>query len=87
MTDEDVVRRFGRAIGLGVVKGPYQHSRQPRNKPHWDWYVSGLEETQAVVSMLWTGLGLRRRARAVEVLNATPLVPRRGRRRRNEALN
>jgi hypothetical protein len=85
MTDEDVVRRFASAVGLGKVLGPYRH-RQPQYKAHWDWCVTGLEDVQAIAAMLWQGLGVRRRARAVQVLDGTPLVKRRTR-RQPESLN
>lgn len=65
-TDEDVVRRFASAVGVGRVSGPYQYTGN--RKPYWRWQASGFERTQAVIAMLWPGLGARRRARAVEVL-------------------
>lgn len=70
MTDEDSVRRFHRAVGLGTVHGPYQPTN-PAHKPHWVWACSGFERVQAVLAMLWTGLGARRRDRASALLAAT----------------
>ena len=64
MTDEDPVRRFHRAVGLG---GVYEYQTQ-RGRPCWCWATQSREGVQAVVAMLWDGLGIRRRARAKEVL-------------------
>lgn len=65
MTDEDTVRRFAAAIGIGNVHDrPTRHDR----KPSWVWRVGGLVKVQAVVAMLWFGLGARRRQRAKEIL-------------------
>jgi len=69
MTDEDTVRRFHAAVGgLGRVNGPYWRGNE-RHSPQWHWQLSaGFEKTQAVIAMLWGGLGERRRARAKEAL-------------------
>jgi hypothetical protein len=67
MTDEDSVRRFGAAIGFGKVTGPHRESR-PHHRPYYAWSVTGFEGFQALVAMLWPGLGQRRRQRATEVL-------------------
>lgn len=64
-SDEDTVRRFCRAVGVGKVYGP---RLRPPNKPIWVWCTAKCEHVQAVVAMLWFGLGARRRARAKEVL-------------------
>lgn len=65
--DEDVARRFHAAVGgLGKVYGPYgPYGNQ--NRAHWQWAVHRFEPAQAVLAMLWTGLGERRRACAAEV--------------------
>lgn len=68
MTDEDSVRRFHAAIGgLGNTNGPYETG----HKPNWVWQCDGFEKGQAIIAMLWNGLGLRRKARAREALLAT----------------
>ena len=67
MTDEDVVRRFGRAVGVGRVYGPVQ-PRNPRHKPYWYWTTGSFQGVNAVVGLLWRGLGARRRGQATEVL-------------------
>lgn len=72
MSDEDSVRRFHRAVGVGSVGNP----RLPAGgtKEVWTWYASKFEEFQAVVLFLWFGLGQRRRARAVAVLQGVRYV-------------
>jgi hypothetical protein len=67
MTDEDSVRRFHRAVGVGNVIGPV-YPRNPTHRPYWYWATGSFEGTQAVIAMLWGGLGRRRRERAAEVL-------------------
>ena len=66
MTDEDTVRRFHAAVGLGHVYGP--RVRSVTRRPMWAWSVSGFEKTQALLALLWYGLGVRRRSRWAEVL-------------------
>ena len=65
-TDEDVVRRFHGIVGVGSVGGPHDRGY----KPTWSWRTSGFPSSQAVVAMLWDGLGKRRKARAKELLLA-----------------
>ena len=73
-TDEDVVRRFHAAVGVGNFNGPYQYGTDKdgvAKKPYWQWSALGYERAQAVIALLWEGLGVRRRARAKEVLMLT----------------
>src|SRR6266540_4369530 len=60
-----------------VAPGPYVGVR----RPVWVWGVQSNEEFQAVVAMLWYGLGQRRREKAREILAAVRpyMHPRRGR--------
>lgn len=67
MTDEDSVRRFHQAVGVGSVYGPIKGIKD-HYKDSWRWRVKGFEKVQAVTAMLWIGLGQRRRKRAIEVL-------------------
>src|SRR6266498_5295137 len=69
MTDEDVVRRFAAAVGLGHVTGP--HAGAP--KPYWSHMINGFERTQYLAVLLWHGLGERRRRRVREILASAPL--------------
>lgn len=66
-TDEDAVRRFHQAIGsLGNVHKGKNGTRT--GKDIWHWRTARFEHSQAVIAMLWYGLGKRRRARCIEVL-------------------
>lgn len=65
MSDEDTVRRFHQAVGgLGSV----YLGRLRNGKQMWDWQTGKFEHGQAVIAMLWYGLGERRRNRCIEVL-------------------
>lgn len=66
MTDEDVVRRFHEAVGRGTVNGPHLRSGQ---KPQWTWRCSTLEAVE-VLALLAPLFGIRRAAKADEVLSA-----------------
>ena|SRR3990172_6194191 len=70
ITDEDVIRRFCRVLGVGKVYGPYAHngSAAKNPKPMWVWQTARFEHIQAVVAMLWSWLCERRRAQASRVL-------------------
>jgi hypothetical protein len=72
MSDEDSVRRFHRAVGVGRVNGP----RLPRGgtKEVWTWQAAKFEEFQAAVVFIWYGLGARRRAKAIEILAGVQYV-------------
>ena len=64
-TDEDVVRRFHAAVGVGSVGGPYGPYVEGR-KPHWQWHSACRKANQAL-DLLLPHLGERRVARAEEV--------------------
>jgi hypothetical protein len=69
LTDEDVLRRFHEVIGLGKVTGPYSRTGDKAHyKPCWYWTITGHQNVQAVMAALWHWLGIRRRAKAKEVL-------------------
>ena len=69
-TDFDVIDGFRRCVlGIGYLRkrdGKVHY----RHKTTWEWGVGGIEGFQAVLSLLWFGLGTRRRARAREILEA-----------------
>lgn len=67
MTDEDVVRRFHKVVGVGYVNGPYRHGGLGK-KPAWIWATQKTDEVIAVYKMLSPWLGERRRARGAEVI-------------------
>ena len=68
MTDEDPIRRFAQAVGVGRVSGPYRN--KPKDKQLWRWAAWRHEEIQAAVAMLWGGLGRRRKEQAKKSLSA-----------------
>ncbi len=69
-TDEDVVRKFAKIIGVGKVHGPYRFPSPevPNRKPSWYWGITSHERCQAVIAMLWPWLCSRRKAKAKETL-------------------
>lgn len=67
MTDKDVVERFAATIGVGRIKGPYAQ-KGIGTKPTWRWTTWANDDVETVLNRLWLGLGIRRRARAVEVM-------------------
>jgi hypothetical protein len=73
MTDEDSVRRFHRAVGVGNV---YTRRQYENSKLQWVWNANG-SEVERVIEMLWPGLGARRQGRAEEVLIAAAASPKR----------
>ena len=76
MADREPLERFGAAVGLGRLYGPYVAVRNGKTHlPQWRWYINTYEKVQAVVAMLWPWLGPRRRKQANEVLKRA-LMPR-----------
>ena len=77
-TDKDVLERFVRAVGIGVVNGPYTYKdkKVKNRKPSWYWSIRGLERVQTVAAMFWPWLGNRRRSTYKEiVMNELKLRP------------
>lgn len=69
-TDYDTVERFWTSVG-GIGRMRFQMttpSSRPNAKNRWEWYVNGHEKVQAVIAMLWFGMGQRRRQKAMEIL-------------------
>ena len=66
MSDQDVVRRFAAILGYGSVDRvePYVST----DKVIWQWRSTRFEHVQATIALLWQWLGVRRRARAKEIL-------------------
>ena len=66
-TDEDVIRKFHRVIGVGNVYGPYEHGG-PR-KPCWRWAVVGRKALSIATDEEFVGhLCSRRAARLAELM-------------------
>lgn len=78
MSDEDVVRRFHRLIGMGSVAATPR--KKEGYKDLWTWTVAGYKSTQYVMALLWQWLGVRRKARTEEILKQFQNGPVRKRR-------
>lgn len=69
-TDHDVLRRFGKIVGVERFHGPYNDLRGGHYKPQLSWCTSTLEETQTVLGLLMPYLGERRMAKAKQCMEA-----------------
>lgn len=71
MTDEDIVRKLHRILGVGRVTGPFVNAGDPGHwKPHWRWDARGRAALVIVSDPLFTNhLGARRRGRLYEILS------------------
>lgn len=67
-TDEDVMVRFQRIVGVGLLT--YRRSRDPRRKDTWRVDINKQDEAVRVLRMFLPFLGTRRRAKALELLTA-----------------
>lgn len=72
LTDEDVIRRFARIVGVGRVTGP--RIREGR-KPIWEWRAFGAAAMSTLDEVIGSFLGERRRARLDEMLTFVPCAP------------
>jgi hypothetical protein len=80
MTDGDVVNRFHAVVSVGHVYGPYyakykykkKRGKKIVRKQVWRWSVSGFNGMAAVFELFKPYLGVRRTARATEVLAMRP---------------
>jgi hypothetical protein len=68
MTDEDVVRRFHAAVGVGVVGGPYRNREEPKYKSTFRWVTYNKKDTKKVLELFLPFFGERRKQRALEAL-------------------
>lgn len=68
MTDEDVVRKFARAVGTGSIGGPYRNKKYPDNKPYWHWRIAGYVQVTRLSSAIGAWLGARLTDRFQSVL-------------------
>lgn len=60
--------RFKAAVGVGRIYGPY---RNRRDRPIFRYQVSGLEQAQHVIAVLWPFLSPVKRGQAKQALLAT----------------
>ena len=74
-----VLNRFAQVVGVGKVYGPYERSAKHfGTTPAFQYKVHGLENTQAIVAMLWFKLGSAKRKQAIDVLAQRMRKCRRG---------
>jgi hypothetical protein len=72
MTDEDVVRRLHRIIGIGTVIGPHIAGFCEDGRPYkaqWQWKIAAQEDVLNFCALLAPEMCERRAARMVECLN------------------
>lgn len=67
-TDQDVVEKFARIVGIGNVTGPRQNKNKPQWKPVYEWCVYEIANVRALIEMFRPWMGERRLAKAEEVL-------------------
>ena len=73
-TDRDVLERFCAVVGVGAI---YQRAQQkPHHKPAWQWGTGRLSDVQHVLGLLRPWLGVRRGAKADDVLALPALIGR-----------
>lgn len=75
MTDEDVVRRFHRIVGVGTVCGPAK-PRAEGHLPTWRWQVASRKYIYALCVALWPFMGRRRQERMTQAIQELPPVGR-----------
>jgi hypothetical protein len=63
-TDEDVLRKFVRIVGVGGVHGPHIGT----GKPIWGWNVNSFQQVQHLACLFWVHLGDRRKEKLCERL-------------------
>lgn len=72
MCDLDILIKFQNILGMGHIhprsRGNLEKDGIKSRKDRWQWRVTSFELVQAAIAMLWPWLGIRRRARAKEVL-------------------
>ena len=66
-TDEDVINRFHRAVGVGTVKCVGQRPHQ--TKPVWKWRVGNREDVTKLLESFLPFLGERRALKAQNVFD------------------
>lgn len=67
-TDKDTIDRFAAAVQIPRAGISYRIPKNPKWKPSWDYRVSTFEGAQALMAMMWNGLGARRKAKATQLL-------------------
>lgn len=67
-TDEDVVRRFARIVGVGQVR---EENGQIKfgYKPQWEWFTGSQQDVSRFVLRYFHVFSARRQERALEILD------------------
>lgn len=68
---KDVLKRFQKIMPFGAkVLGPYENKIYPASKakPMFIYYVSGYENVQALLALVWEWLGSVKRKQAIRTL-------------------
>lgn len=68
MTDYDVVRKFHAIVQMGATHE--RHGRRPNEKPCLVWCIGEAEKVRELIALFLPYLGERRRAKALELLEA-----------------
>lgn len=58
----ELLDRLVRALGVGVVYGPYTHKGRPKQRPFFVFNALGFEAAQHCACLLWPWLGSVKRA-------------------------
>lgn len=68
-TDEDVVRRFERVVGLGQVREDRAQEKYGYRR-QWEWYAASKRDVGHFLLRYFSLFGTRRRERALDLLEA-----------------
>jgi hypothetical protein len=77
MTDEDIVRKFARIVGVGRVYERQSIQRKQdgeMRKRAWTWRTNTVSEFLEVAYLLGSHMGSRRSLRMTQLVNDLPLV-------------
>lgn len=69
-TDKDVVERFHRAVGVGLIHGPYWYNNS--TKEVWRWNGTGWGSLRTIWTLFEPFLGARRSKKFREVMSNDP---------------
>lgn len=77
MSDQDVILRFAKYIGMGTVAGPFRRNSPAHHKPTWTYGVYGYQAYGLLIAILpW--LCQRRQAKALSGIKEWLERPGRG---------
>jgi hypothetical protein len=71
MTDEDIIRRLHKVLGVGTITGPHTRKRKDQSsanrKPTWIWTAHKKEDQLDTLIKIGPYLGSRRKEKAIEL--------------------